>query len=53
MNSADKRGPDSSQTRKSYRSPVLQAYGNIRALTHSVSMNNMLDGMATGNTKTS
>jgi len=53
MNSHEKNELDKPKTKKTYRSPVVQIYGNIRALTNSVSMNNMNDGMGTGNTRTS
>jgi hypothetical protein len=52
MNSQDKTGLEQNKSRKTYSSPVLQVYGNIRTLTNSAGMITMLDGMATGNTKT-
>ena len=53
MNSQDKNELDKRSSKKTYRTPVVQIYGNIRALTNSVAMNNMNDGMTTGNTRTS
>lgn len=53
MNSHDKNEPDKRSSKKTYRTPVIQIYGNIRTLTNSVAMTNMNDGMLTGNTRTS
>jgi hypothetical protein len=53
MNSHDKNETGKGQFKKTYRSPVIQIYGNIRALTNSAAKTNMNDGMLTGNTRTS
>ena len=46
--------PDAAQGKKAYKAPVLQKYGNVRAMTHSTGMLTFDDssGMITGNTKT-
>ena len=52
MNSHDNSELDKTRSKKPYRSPVIQVYGNVRTMTHATGMATMLDGMATGNTKT-
>ena len=52
MRSQDNNTLDRPQSKKTYNTPVIQVYGNIRTLTNSVGMVTVNDGMATGNTKT-
>lgn len=53
MNSHEKREPDASRPKKLYRSPVIQVYGSIRAITNSImSSGTANDGAVTGNKKT-
>ena len=51
MNRRDK-SPQAKPARKPYRSPVLEVYGNIRAITKNVGPTGKNDGGGTGMTKT-
>lgn len=53
MNTSDESQRTDSRTKKTYATPVIQVYGNIRSMTNStMSTGAANDGAATGNKKT-
>jgi hypothetical protein len=47
------RSPEAGRAKKSYETPQLVVYGDIREITTAVAMNNSPDGAAHGNSRTS
>jgi hypothetical protein len=52
MRSQSIQSAEENPTRKSYRSPHVSIYGDIREITKNVGMNGNPDGATKGNTKT-